>query len=106
MLGDLKNPRWMYLKGGLFVVMGLLAGGLLLAETRTLTSAALLVLCVWSWMRAYYFAFYVIEHYIDPGYKCAGLGSFLRYLWTHPREANRSSGGSPGERGDVSPPGD
>lgn len=27
-----------------------------------------------------YFAFYVVEHYIDPGYKYAGLLSFLRYL--------------------------
>ena len=31
--------------------------------------------------RPAYFAFYVIEHYIDDGYKFAGLSSFVRYLW-------------------------
>ena len=35
---------------------------------------------IWCFCRAYYFAFYVIEHYIDPGYKFAGLSSFVRYL--------------------------
>jgi hypothetical protein len=29
---------------------------------------------------AYYFAFYVIEHYVDPGYRFAGLWSFVRYV--------------------------
>jgi hypothetical protein len=30
--------------------------------------------------RAYYFAFYVIQHYVDPGYRFSGLFSFLRYF--------------------------
>ena len=31
--------------------------------------------------RPAYFAFYVIEHYIDDSYRFAGLSSFARYLW-------------------------
>ena len=31
--------------------------------------------------RAYYFAFYVIERWVDPSYKFSGLGHFLTYLW-------------------------
>ena len=36
---------------------------------------------VWCFARAYDFAFYVIGHYVDPSFKFAGLGSFVRYLW-------------------------
>lgn len=80
-MGDITNPRLLYLKGGLFVVTGLVASGLLLVDNPRLEVALLLVIAVWSFARAYYFAFYVIEHYIDPGYRFAGLGSFARYAW-------------------------
>lgn len=77
---DLKNPKLLYLKGGLFLLVGSLAGALLLVDTPTLKAAALLAVCVWSFARAYYFAFYVVEHYVDPGYRFAGLWSFARYV--------------------------
>ena len=41
--------------------------------------AILMVIAIWAFCRAYYFAFYVIEHYFDPSYRFAGLGSFVRY---------------------------
>ena len=81
LLRDLTDPRWIKAKGALFLVAGLLAGALLLIEHPSLIDAALIVICVWSFCRAYYFAFYVIEHYVDPGYKFSGLGSFVRYCW-------------------------
>jgi hypothetical protein len=84
-VGDLRDPRLIYLKGGLFVLTGLMAGGLLLAERPTLRTAVLLAITVWGFCRAYYFAFYVIEHYVDPTFKFAGLGAFVRYLWTRPK---------------------
>ena len=58
---------------------GLLASALLLVESPTFQTAVLLAIAVWSFCRLYYFAFYVIEHYIDPGYKFAGLTDFARY---------------------------
>lgn len=80
MLGDLKNPRWIIAKGVLFLVTGFLASGLLLAEVGTLRTAALHGLAIWCFCRFYYFAFYVVQHYIDPQFKFAGLGSVLVYL--------------------------
>ena len=53
---------------------------LLLMETPRLRVAVLLSLVGWAFCRAYYFAFYVIEHYVDPGYRFSGLWSFARYL--------------------------
>jgi hypothetical protein len=79
-MGDLKNPNLIKLKGLLFLLLGFLASALLLIETPTLRHAALLTIAVWSFCRFYYFAFYVIEHYVDPQFRFAGLGSFVRYL--------------------------
>jgi hypothetical protein len=76
---DIRNPRLLYTKAALFVVAGVAASGLLLAEHPGLRTAALLAIAIWSFCRAYYFAFYVIQHYIDDGYRFAGLLSFVRY---------------------------
>ncbi|HUQ72650.1 MAG TPA: hypothetical protein VM165_24185 [Planctomycetaceae bacterium] len=84
-MADLRDPRLIYLKGGLFVLTGLLASGLLLVEQPTLWNAFLLAITVWCFCRAYYFAFSVIEHYVDPTFKFAGLGAFVRYLLTRRR---------------------
>jgi hypothetical protein len=76
------NPTWIKIKGFLFLVIGMTATGLLLLEIPTLKAAALLLLAVWSFCRFYYFAFYVIEHYVDSQYRFAGLMDFAAYmLW-------------------------
>lgn len=77
---DIRDPRLLYLKGFLFVLGGSMAAGLILAESPSWRIALLLAIAVWCFARAYYFAFYVVEHYIDPGYKFAGLIDFLRFL--------------------------
>lgn len=77
--GDLQNPRIIWIKGILFCVLGVLSAAVLLARMPGLTEAALLCIIIWAFCRAYYFAFYVIQHYVDPGFKFDGLVSFLRY---------------------------
>ncbi len=79
-MGDLKNPRLIYLKGCLFLICGLLAAGLILFEHPELKLSALLAISIWCFSRSYYFAFYVIEHYVDPSHKFAGLLDFAKYL--------------------------
>jgi hypothetical protein len=78
--GDLTDPRLMYAKGALFLIAGGLAAAALLAEARSVPVAVLLAVTVWCFSRAYYFAFYVVGRYVDPSYRFAGLGSFVRYL--------------------------
>jgi len=77
---DITSPRWLYVKGVLFLICGLFASALILLDSPTLQTAFLLVIAVWSFCRLYYFAFYVIEHNIDPSYAFAGLTDFARYL--------------------------
>ena len=76
---DITHPRVLYAKAALFLLAGTLAGALIVLEARSLKVAVLLALTGWCFARAYYFAFYVVEHYIDPGYRFAGLWSFARY---------------------------
>jgi hypothetical protein len=82
---DLQKPASMWLKAALFLVIGGVCAGLLWSETPTLKSALLLGLLIWSFCRAYYFAFYVLEHYADPNFKYAGLFSLLQYILRKPR---------------------
>jgi hypothetical protein len=64
----------------LFLAPGTLASTILLPENPRLCTAALLAIAVWAFARAYDFAFYVIECYIDRSDRFAGFLSFLRYL--------------------------
>jgi hypothetical protein len=77
---DITNSRLLFLKGFLFLFTGLLASFLLVLERPTLKVGLLLALAVWCFARAYYFAFYVVERYADPGYRFSGLWSFALYL--------------------------
>jgi hypothetical protein len=77
---DLKSPAWIKLKGILFLIIGILSSVLLIIESPGWRVATLLTIAIWCFCRFYYFAFYVIEHYVDPGYRFSGLWSFLGYL--------------------------
>jgi len=84
LFADLPDARWMYLKAVLFLVAGVVSAAVLLLESPDRwRTAFLLYVTVWSFSRLYYFAFYVIEKYIDPAFRFDGLGSFALYLWKH-----------------------
>ena len=86
---NLTNPTWIKLKGTLFLLVGLLASILLLIEHWDLKTAFLLVLSIWCFCRFYYFAFYVIQYYVDPTYRFSGLWSFVRYMWNRKHPGGR-----------------
>lgn len=78
---DIKDVRLLWFKGGLFLFLGCMAAGLLILQARNWTEVALLAVTIWAFCRAYYFAFYVIENYVDPSYRFAGLISFAQYAF-------------------------
>jgi hypothetical protein len=108
-MADITNPKLIYLKGFLFLFTGLLASALLILEKPTWEIVLLLIIAVWCFARFYYFAFYVIEHYVDPRYRFAGLWSFVLYLLRRRKHAageeSRSGkvqeGPGPTDRGDT-----
>jgi len=76
---NLLSPRWMAVKAALFVVIAGLAGGIVLAKCPSWTVAGCLLLIGWACSRAYYFAFYVVQHYVDPSFRFDGLGSLAAW---------------------------
>jgi hypothetical protein len=76
---DLTSPVWIKVKGLLFLLIGMVAVVLVFLDEPTWKTAVLLILVIWSFCRFYYFAFYVIEKYVDSNYKFSGLISFVKY---------------------------
>ena len=77
---DLRSAKLIYLKAVLFVVLGSMAAALIIVRNPEVTTALLLAISIWAFCRAYYFAFYVIEHYVDSSFRYSGLLSFLRSM--------------------------
>lgn len=78
---DLKSHQAIIVKGFLFLALGLLSAAMLLAFAPDWKVGVLLAISIWGFCRFYYFAFYVIEHYVDREFKFAGLIAFFRYLY-------------------------
>jgi hypothetical protein len=84
---ELTDPKWMYLKAVLFLLLGFGCAVLLFMEQPTVRFGVLLAVAVWSFCRFYYFAFYVVERYVDPTYRFSGLVSLVRYFLAKRRKA-------------------
>ena len=84
---DLQSAKLMWLKAVLFLVIGTTSVTLVWLEVPSVKNAALLALSVWGFCRAYYFAFYVLEKYVDSSFKFAGLWSLARYILQNSRNA-------------------
>lgn len=80
MMGDLKSSRLIIFKGFLFLFAGVVAAATLLGENFTARNALLLTIAIWCFCRFYYFAFYVIEKYVDPSFKFSSLWAFAVYM--------------------------
>jgi hypothetical protein len=89
-MGDIKSPTILWIKGFLFLVLGLLASTLLIVQAPSITVGVLLCISIWAFCRCYYFAFYVVEHYFDSRYRFAGLFSFARYAARRSRRGHQN----------------
>lgn len=61
---DIKSPTLLHVKGTLFAAVALLSAVLLVYFDNRWYEIVLLVICVWSSCRFYYYLFYVLENYI------------------------------------------
>ncbi len=77
-MSDLKSKSLIVLKGLLFLLMAVMCAVILIAQSPTLTTALLLALLIWSSCRFYYFLFYVLEKYVDPTMRYAGILDLLQ----------------------------
>jgi len=79
-LRDIKNKDLIVFKGLMFLLLGILASAILVAFVTRVEVIVLLVISIWSFCRFYYFAFYVIENYVDDEHKFDGLYAAIAYI--------------------------
>jgi hypothetical protein len=65
------------MKGLLFLLIAVTTVVLAFVEAPSLRMAFLLAILVWSACRFYFFLFYVLEKYVDPTLKYAGLWALI-----------------------------
>ncbi len=79
---DLTDKRWIIAKGVLLLVLALMSGILqLLVNFPIWQEAVLLLICIWASCRFYYFLFHVLQAYVAPGLKSAGVLDLLGTWW-------------------------
>ena len=78
-MADIKKVWLLYLKGFLLFLTGFISSLLLVLLNLNFETIVLLLLAIWGFCRAYYFAFYVIQYYIDPSFRYSGLIDFAKY---------------------------
>lgn len=82
---ELTSAKWIVFKGLLFLLLGVVASLWLVLENLTWKTATRLFLAIWCFCRFYYFAFYVMERYVDSTFRFSGLISLLRHIATRRR---------------------
>src|SRR5262245_10891690 len=98
---DLESKTWIVAKGAMFAVIAVAAAPLVLFEAPSLKVAALVLVLVWASCRFYYFLFYVLEHYVDPSMRYAGLFDLMMGMRRR-RDQIRRGAGAPRRTGGES----
>lgn len=88
-MADLRSRKLIVAKGLMFLAIAAMSAYLILSELPTLRIAVLLALLVWAACRLYYFLFYALERYVDPGLRYSGLWALLAE-WLRRRSARNS----------------
>lgn len=78
--GDIQSARLIQLKGWLFLLLCIIAVIGLLLPAFSWSNLALICLAIWVGCRWYYYLFFVIEHYVDSGFRFASVSDAIRYL--------------------------
>ena len=77
-MSDLQSKRWIIAKGIAFLGIAVVSAALILVESQSVRTAALLALLVWAACRFYYFLFYVLQRYVDPTLRYASIIALVR----------------------------
>jgi hypothetical protein len=84
--GDIKSSRLLYIKAFLFLFLGIGSAVGLIIRSPDWETIFLVAAAVWGFSRFYFFAFYVLENYIDDDYKFSSLSHFVVYIMQKKKE--------------------
>jgi hypothetical protein len=79
--GDIKDKRLIVAKGILFCFLGLLAIVFNLLVDNIYLRLFTALISIWAFCRFYYFLFYALERYVNPGLKYSGLFAIITSLF-------------------------
>jgi hypothetical protein len=79
-MADLRSKPLIVAKGVMFLAIAALAAWLILDALPSWRIAALLAVLVWAACRFYYFLFYVLEQYVDPRLRYAGIWAMVAQM--------------------------
>ena len=77
---NLTHPWLLGLKAALFVTVALISGAQVWLDAPSAGNAALLFVSGVACARAYYFLFYVLEHWVDASLRYNGLWPLLSQI--------------------------
>ena len=80
-MADLKSRPLIVAKGVMLLITAAMCAYLILSELPSMRVAVLLLVLVWASCRFYYFLFYVLERYVDPSMRYAGIWALLQELF-------------------------
>lgn len=80
-MADLKSKKLIVAKGILFLIIAVACFSLILIQLLSWKNALLLICLVWASCRFYYFLFYVLEKYVNPSLKYAGIWALIQAIW-------------------------
>lgn len=89
-MSDLSSKTLIVVKGLLFAGIAGICSTILVVQSPRLTTVLLLALLIWSACRFYYFLFYVLEKYVDPTMRYAGLLDLLLGMRQRRRQRQQS----------------
>jgi len=79
-VADLRSKPLIVAKGVMFLLIAATAAYLVWSELPSWRIALLLAVLVWAACRFYYFLFYVLESYVDPRLRYAGVWPMIAQL--------------------------
>jgi hypothetical protein len=77
-MADIQSKRLIVIKGLLFIFIAIVCAVAIVGYNPSPTVVALVLILIWSSARSYYFLFYVLEKYVDPNLKYAGIIDLIR----------------------------
>lgn len=79
-MSDIKSKKVIVLKGILFLLVAIISSSYSLFDFPFWIRLCALLIGLWSFARFYYFLFYVLERYVDPGLKYSGILDLAKFI--------------------------
>lgn len=79
-MADLTSKKLIVAKGILFLMIALISSALILIQLPSWNTALLLGCLIWASCRFYYFLFYVLEKYVNPALRYAGIIALIQAI--------------------------